>query len=84
MKKYADRKRTEQDIKVGDLVLLDRAHLSIDAYNMVRKQKFLPKWIGPFLVLKKINCKVLLRVTAKTRQVPPSPQSGVKAGNIVR
>ena len=29
-------------------------------------------------------CKVLLRVTAKTHQVLPSPQSGVKAANIVR
>ncbi len=55
MKKYADKNRISIDIKVGDLVLLDRAHLSIDAYNMVKKQKFLPKWIGPFLVLKKVG-----------------------------
>jgi hypothetical protein len=55
MKKYADKNRISTDIKVGDLVLLDRSHLSIDAYNMVKKQKFLPKWIGPFLVLKRIG-----------------------------
>ena len=55
MKEYADRKRVDIEFSVGDLVLVDRTRFSIDAFKEFKKTKFLPKYVGPFVIIERIG-----------------------------
>jgi hypothetical protein len=48
-KAFADKKRVEKTLKVGDKVLLSTKYLHLKHSKMSRK--LLPKWIGPFEVV---------------------------------
>ena len=60
-KLYADRKRRELEFNVGDSVLLDRSRINLDAFNKVKKQKLMTRYLGPFKILEKIG-KVAYRL----------------------
>lgn len=50
-KQYFDSKRRDIQFQVGDEVLMRNHELSDASKNITRK--FLPKWLGPFVILKK-------------------------------
>ena len=49
---YVDKKRDPVAINVGDMVLLSSANISLKHPGST---KFLPKWLGPFKVVERIN-----------------------------
>ncbi len=51
-KLYADKKRRPLELRPGDRVMLSSKNLSLKSPGSA---KLLPKWIGPFLVIRKIN-----------------------------
>jgi hypothetical protein len=51
-KAYADTKRRDVEFEVGDQVLLSTKNLTL---RMVGSSKLMPKYIGPFPVVKKVN-----------------------------
>lgn len=51
-KAYADRRRSDVQIQVGDNILLSSANIPLKHPGT---RKFLPKWLGPFKVLEQIN-----------------------------
>ncbi len=64
-KLYYDKKRQEVNYDVGDMVLLDRTRINVDAYANIKKVKFLPRWCGPFKIVERIG-KVAYRL-----ELPP-------------
>ncbi len=54
-KLYYDKRHQEVVLSVGDLVLLDRTRINVDAYKNLKKVKFLPRWCGPFEVVARIG-----------------------------
>jgi hypothetical protein len=62
-KAYADLHRRDVEFKVGDLVLLSTKNLTM---KMVGSSKLMPKYVGPFPVIKQVN-KVAYKV-----KLPPS------------
>jgi hypothetical protein len=55
-KKNADRKRSEEEFKVGDKVLLSTEHIKlVGAKELQRSVKFGAKFIGPFPIEKVVN-----------------------------
>ena len=50
MKKWTDERRSKRELSVGDRVLLSTQHV-----NVKGPRKLLPRFIGPFVVTKKIN-----------------------------
>jgi Reverse transcriptase (RNA-dependent DNA polymerase)/RNase H-like domain found in reverse transcriptase/Integrase zinc binding domain/Retroviral aspartyl protease/Chromo (CHRromatin Organisation MOdifier) domain len=68
-KSYADKGRRELSFSVGDLVLLKTKNLRLKTTG---KQKLLPKWIGPFPVVRVIGnvaYKLELPITMKCHPV---------------
>jgi hypothetical protein len=53
MKYYSDKKRVNVEFELYDLVLVDRTRFSIDAFKEFKQTKFLPKYVGPFKIIKK-------------------------------
>ncbi len=51
-KSYADTKRREISFDVGTQVLLNTSNIKL---KMPGARKLLPRWIGPFKVLKKVG-----------------------------
>jgi len=62
-KAYADMKRIDINFDVNDSVLLSTKNITL---KMIGTEKFLPKFIGPFLVSRKINA------VAYELRLPPS------------
>ncbi|KAI9909857.1 hypothetical protein PsorP6_010629 [Peronosclerospora sorghi] len=56
-KKYYDKKRANMEFKEGDLVLLSTENLNIRHQTTQQttstSKKFIPKWIGPYKIIKK-------------------------------
>jgi hypothetical protein len=70
-KVYADQKRRDATFTAGDRVLLNTRHLRVKApdgkkASGKRMKKLMPKWIGPFKVLKRVGA------VAYELEVPPS------------
>ncbi|CEG41667.1 retrotransposon nucleocapsid protein [Plasmopara halstedii] len=55
MKHYYDKNRFVQDFKIGDMVLLDGKNLDIRHKGYAQSKKLAPRFIGPFLVQKKVS-----------------------------
>jgi hypothetical protein len=51
-KAYADTRRRDVEFKVGDQVLLSTKNLTL---KMVGSSKLMPRYVGPFTVVKKVN-----------------------------
>jgi hypothetical protein len=53
--KYANRKRSEVQIKKGDLVLISTKDLDVTSYTSRTCKALSPRYIGPYLVIKEIS-----------------------------
>ena len=51
-KRYADDKRVDRELQVGDSVYLSSEHIILEA---IGARKLLPGWLGPFNILSKVN-----------------------------
>lgn len=51
-KRYADKHRSQVKVKVGDMVLLSSKNIKLKHPG---SKKLLPKWIGPFKIIKQVN-----------------------------
>jgi hypothetical protein len=54
-KALADKRRVDQDYKVGDKVLLSTKYLQVNLKHSESSRKLLPKWIGPFEVVQVVG-----------------------------
>lgn len=55
MKKYADRKRTERILEVGDMVYLKMQPYRLNAFGLRTHIKLQSKYYGPFRIIAKIG-----------------------------
>lgn len=55
MKKYADRKRTERILEVGDMVYLKMQPYHLNAFGLHTHIKLQSKYYGPFRILAKVG-----------------------------
>jgi hypothetical protein len=53
--KYANKKRSEVQIKKGDLVLISTKELDVASYTSRSSKTLSPRYIGPYLVTKEIS-----------------------------
>ena len=69
---YANRKRRDLVLEVGNQVLVKTAHLNPDVYSNAPTKKLLPRWAGPYKILKRIDSvayKLDLPATIKAHNV---------------
>lgn len=55
MKKYADRKRTERILEVGDMVYLKMQPYRLNAFGLRTHIKLQSKFYGPFRIIARIG-----------------------------